>query len=203
VYQPIDTPGACRSKLPYRVVTVARCRGQGQRAALPEARRDTVVTAESAWRSALAVRAVGSRRSAASARRWTSTRVSGNAMASSIHMRSRLDRNIHMRSVLPVAASKAARPARGLIGQRADRGRQFAGNGHAARYAFRAGLPAASVLLPAVQRCNRDAGEADVCPAPWCVATVPGRSAIPRRHQVHAGAAHAVPGCGHAWLPLH
>jgi hypothetical protein len=41
----------------------------------------------------------GSRRSAASARRWTSARVSGRAMASSNHIRRRLEKNAHMRRV--------------------------------------------------------------------------------------------------------
>jgi len=67
-----------------------------QRAALRDVRRDTVVTAESAWRSALAVRADGSRRSAATASRWTTTRAIGNAIDSSTHTRSRLNRNIHI-----------------------------------------------------------------------------------------------------------
>ena len=54
------------------------------------------MTAESAWNSAFAVRVDGSRRSAASARRWTSARVSGRAMASSSHIRKRLEKNAHM-----------------------------------------------------------------------------------------------------------
>jgi hypothetical protein len=44
------------------------------------------VTAESAGCSALAVRVYGSRRSAARDKRWTSTRVSGRAMANSNHV---------------------------------------------------------------------------------------------------------------------
>jgi hypothetical protein len=100
---------ACLAKAAFTAWSLWPCyRGRGQRAALREARRDTAVTAESAWRSARAVRAEGSRRSAASARRWTSTRESGNAMDSSTHTRSRLDRNIHMRSILSVTASKPA-----------------------------------------------------------------------------------------------
>lgn len=70
----------------------------GQREALREARRDTAVTAESACCNALALRVAGSRCSAARARRWTATRASGNAMASSIKRRSRRKRN-HMISV--------------------------------------------------------------------------------------------------------
>jgi len=99
----------------HSVVTVTRLPRKGQCAALWEARRHTVVTAESAWRSALAVRAEGSRRSAASARRWTSTRATGNATDSSTHMRSLLDRNIHMRSILPVTASKATPSRTGAL----------------------------------------------------------------------------------------
>ena len=63
---------------------------------LRAARRDTEVTAESARCSDLAVRVDGSRRSATSARRCTSVRVSGRAMASSSHMRRRLEKNAHM-----------------------------------------------------------------------------------------------------------
>jgi hypothetical protein len=57
---------------------------------------DTAVTVESAWSSALAVRVDGSWRSAANARRWTTARVSGRAMASSSHIRKRLEKNAHM-----------------------------------------------------------------------------------------------------------
>ena len=45
------------------------------------------------------MRAVSSRRSAATARRWTSSRASGNAMASSSQVRSRADRKTHMLSI--------------------------------------------------------------------------------------------------------
>jgi hypothetical protein len=76
--------------------------------ALPEERRDTAVTAESAWCSARAVRAEGSRRSAARARRWTTSRVSGNAMASSIQRRIRAKRNTH---ILSVPSSSCPSPA--------------------------------------------------------------------------------------------
>jgi hypothetical protein len=73
----------------------------GQRSALRRfcpraARRETAVTAESAWCSALAVRVDGLRRSAASASRWASARVSGRAMASSSHIRRRLEKKAHM-----------------------------------------------------------------------------------------------------------
>ena len=67
-----------------------------RRSALRAARRDTAVTVESAWWSAFAVRVDGSRRSAASARRCTSARVSGRAIASSNHIRRRLEKNAHM-----------------------------------------------------------------------------------------------------------
>jgi hypothetical protein len=89
----------------------------GQRSALRRfcpraARRETAVTAESAWCSALAVRVDGSRRSAASASRWASARVSGRAMASSSHIRRRLEKNAHMlrvpSSFLPCAPALPA-----------------------------------------------------------------------------------------------
>lgn len=70
----------------------------GQPEALRGARRDTAVTVESAWCSALAVRVAGLRCSAARASRWTITRASGNAMASSIKRRS-LRKTNHMISV--------------------------------------------------------------------------------------------------------
>jgi hypothetical protein len=92
--QPGDGRG-CGSPAHSRSVVV------GQRSALRRfcpraARRETAVTAESAWCSALAVRVDGSRRSAASASRWASARVSGRAMASSSHLRRRLEKNAHM-----------------------------------------------------------------------------------------------------------
>ena len=67
-----------------------------RRSALRAVRRETAVTVESAWCSAFAVRVDGSRRSAASARRCTSARVSGRAMASNSHIRRRLEKNAHM-----------------------------------------------------------------------------------------------------------
>jgi hypothetical protein len=85
--------------------------------ALREERPDTAVTAESARRSSFALRAAGSRRSAATARRWTSSRASGSAMASSSQVRSRADRKTHMFSV-PSSSRLAASPAaRRLIGR--------------------------------------------------------------------------------------
>jgi hypothetical protein len=77
----------------------SRVTRRSQRLALRAERPDTAVIAESARRSSFALRADGSCRSAATARRWTSSRASGNAMASSSHVRSRADRNTHM---LPV-----------------------------------------------------------------------------------------------------
>jgi hypothetical protein len=71
---------------------------RSQRLAPREERPDTAVTAESARRSNFALRADGSWRSAATARRWTSSRASGSAMASSSHVRSRADRKTHMLS---------------------------------------------------------------------------------------------------------
>jgi len=87
------TDGGCGS--------LTLCVVPGQRFALRRSarravRRDTVVTAESAWCSAFAVRVDGSRRSAISARRCTSARVSGTAMASNSHIRRRLEKNAHM-----------------------------------------------------------------------------------------------------------
>jgi len=72
---------------------------RSQRLTLREERPDTAVTAESARRSNLALRADGSWRSAATATRWTSSRASGNAMASSSHVRNRADRKTHMLNV--------------------------------------------------------------------------------------------------------
>jgi Type I phosphodiesterase / nucleotide pyrophosphatase len=87
-----------------------------RRSALRAARRDTAVTVESAWCSAFAVRVDGSRRSAASARRCTSARVSGRAIASSSHIRRRLEKNAHMfriPSSSPARCSGATRLVRG------------------------------------------------------------------------------------------
>ena len=70
-----------------------------ERLALREERLATAPTAESAWRSSFAVRADGSWRSVATARRWTSSRASGSAMASSSQVRSRADRKAHILSV--------------------------------------------------------------------------------------------------------
>jgi hypothetical protein len=80
-----------------------------RRSALRAVRRDTAVTAESAWCSAFAVRVDGSRRPAASARRWTSARVSGRAMASSSHVRRRLEKNAHMLRVPSSSLCKVPR----------------------------------------------------------------------------------------------
>jgi hypothetical protein len=77
-----------------------------RRSALRAARRDTAVTVESAWWSAFAVRVDGSRRSAACARRCTNARVSGRAIASSSHIRRRLEKNAHMLRV-PSSSSSA------------------------------------------------------------------------------------------------
>jgi len=52
----------------------------------------------------------GSRRSAPTARRWTSSRASGSAMANSSQVRSRADRKTHMLSVL--SSSPGGRPSR-------------------------------------------------------------------------------------------
>ena len=83
-----------------------------RRSALRAARRDTAVTVESAWCSAFAVRVDGSRRSAASARRCTSVRVRGRAIASSTHIRRRLEKNAHMlRSLRRLPRGALALPA--------------------------------------------------------------------------------------------
>src|SRR6185312_15349597 len=95
----------------WRVTTV-RPDPTVQRLTLPEERRDTAATAESAWRSARAVRAEGSWRLAARARRWTTIRASGNAMANSIHRRIRAKRNTHILAV--PSSSGPARPGRGV-----------------------------------------------------------------------------------------
>jgi hypothetical protein len=87
------TDGGCGS---LTLCVVAGQRFALRRSARRAVRRDTVVTAESAWCSAFAVRVDGSRRSAISARRCTSARVSGTAMASNSHMRRRLEKNAHM-----------------------------------------------------------------------------------------------------------
>jgi hypothetical protein len=87
---------------------------QSQRVALREKRPDTAVTAESAWWSSFAVRADGTRRSAPTARRRTSSRASGSAMASSSQVRSRADRKTHMLSVPSSSRLEAAQPADGL-----------------------------------------------------------------------------------------
>jgi hypothetical protein len=96
-------------------------RSAWRRPALRAARRDTAVTAESAWDSVLAVRVDGSRRPAASARRWTSARISGRAMASSSHIRSRLEKNAHMLRVPSSSQQGALRypPCPGLTRSRA------------------------------------------------------------------------------------
>ena len=83
---------------------------RSQRLALREERPDTAVTAESARWSSFALRADGSWRSAATARRWTSSRASGSAMASSSQVRSRADRKTHILSV-PSSSRLETNPA--------------------------------------------------------------------------------------------
>ena len=93
--------------------------------ALREERPDTAVTAESARRSSFAVRADLSWRSAATARRWTSSRASGSVMASSSQVRSRADRKTHMLSVPSSSrlevGPKAARSHAEDLGDRSTR----------------------------------------------------------------------------------
>jgi hypothetical protein len=91
-----------------RYVRDDRQRSALRRSALRAVRRDTAVTAESAWRSAFAVRVAGSRRPAATARRCTSARVSGRAMASSSHSRRRREKNAHILRV-PSSSRKVLR----------------------------------------------------------------------------------------------
>jgi hypothetical protein len=86
-----------------------------RRSALRAARRDTAVTVESAWWSAFAVRVDGSRRSAACARRCTSARVSGTAIASSSHIRRRLEKNAHMLRVPSSSSFARCYGATGLV----------------------------------------------------------------------------------------
>ncbi|MGH3299544.1 MAG: hypothetical protein ACRDP7_47940, partial [Trebonia sp.] len=88
-----------------------------RRSALRAARLETAVTVESARTSVLAVQVDGSRRSAASARRWTSARVNGRAMASNSHVRRRLEKNAHMIEV-PSSAPRYP-PCPGLSTSRA------------------------------------------------------------------------------------
>ena len=117
---------------------------RSQRLDLRAVRRDTAVTAESARWSSLAERT--SWRSAATARRWTSNRASGSAMAISSHLRSLTDRRTHMFSV----------PSSQLAGwpQTACR---------------RIGHPSAA-LLPARWRSNRTGGKVNGGRATWTVA---------------------------------
>ena len=75
----------------------------------------TAVTVESAWCSAFAVRVDGSRRSAARARRCTSARASGRAIASSSHIRRRLEKNAHMFRV-PSSSPRGALATRPVPG---------------------------------------------------------------------------------------
>ena len=82
-----------------------------QRLARRETRPDTVVTAEPAWSSSLAARADGSRRSAATARRCTSSRASGSAMASSSQGLQPGEEKTHILSVL-----SSSRLAAGALG---------------------------------------------------------------------------------------
>jgi len=103
---------------------------RSQRLALREERLDTAPTAESARLSSFAVRVDGSWRSVATARRWTSSRASGSAMASSSQIRSRADRKTHM---LNVPSSASRKPGM-------------------SQYVFAA--------LPAARRANHRAGEA-------------------------------------------
>jgi hypothetical protein len=161
-----------------------------RRSALRAVRRDTAVTAESAWCSAFAVRVAGSRRPAASARRCTSARVSGRAMASSSHSRRRREKNAHILRVpsssrkvlrryprcpgLSTAQAPASPVARDDPAGRhcAGSGNRFAGHhrvvachvaaaGHSARRPLRGGIFTTSIPAPA-----RTASKAEVnCPA--------------------------------------
>jgi hypothetical protein len=73
----------------------------GQRRRTCLARCDTDLTAESAFCSNRVVEASGLRLFAATASRWTKTRASGTAIASSTHMRIRRVRKTHMCVVYP------------------------------------------------------------------------------------------------------
>jgi hypothetical protein len=93
-----------------RIIKRARFACRSQLLALCEERPDTAVTAESARRSSFAVWADGSWRSAATARRWTSSRASGSAIASSSQVRNRADRKTHMLSVPSSSTRREAGP---------------------------------------------------------------------------------------------
>ncbi len=79
-----------------------------RRSALRAVCRETAVTVESAWCSAFAVRVDGSWRSAATAKRCTSARVSGTAMASNSHILRRLEKKTHMLKV-PSSSPRGSR----------------------------------------------------------------------------------------------
>ena len=146
-----------------------------QRLARRETRPDTVATAESAWSSSLAVRADGSRRSAATARRCTSSRASGSAMASSSQGLQPGEEKTHILSVLSssrLAAGALGGPAAYLLGF-------FRALRCAAGDAGSRACPAVFAARPAARRSDHYAGGADYCTGASAVRRGPYRSGLP------------------------
>ena len=157
-----------------------------QRLARRETRPDTVVTAEPAWSSSLAARADGSRRSAATARRCTSSRASGSAMASSSQGLQPGEEKTHILSVLSssrLAAGALGGPAAYLLGF--FRALRCAGGVAGSR-----ACPAVFAALPAAWRSDHYAGGADYCTGASAVRPGPDRSGLP-----------ALPGPPRPWPP--
>jgi len=126
--------------------------------------------------SSLAVRADGSRRSAVTARRCTSSRASGSAMASSSQVCSREKRKTHILSVL-----SSSRLAAGALGGPAAYLRGFLST-RIALCSRRRGQPGMSRCLrgaPAARRSNHYAGCADYCTGASAVRRGPDRSGLP------------------------
>ena len=143
-----------------------------QRLARRETRPDTAVTAEPAWLSSLAVRADGSRRSAATARRCTSSRASGSAMASSSQVCSREKRKTHILSVLSSSRLTAGAPGGPAAYLRASCQRALR---CAVGVAGSRACPAVFAALPVARRSNHYAGGADYCTGASAVRRGPDR----------------------------
>ena len=132
-----------------------------QRLTRRETRPDTVVTAEPAWSSSLAARADGSRRSAATARRCTSSRASGSAMASSsLGLQPGEEKNPHTQRpfFLPPGRQGPRRPCSLFCGASCQRALRCAVGVAGSR-----ACPAVFAALPAAPRSNHYAGGADYC----------------------------------------
>ena len=111
------------------------------------------------------MRADASRRSAATARRWTSSRASGSAMASSSQVRSRADRKTHMLSILllPTWSPPPKPPGadlRDFLPHRAVHQCRHRSQGWPHSRAW----PISFAALPAARRTNHCGGEAGRCP---------------------------------------